>query len=196
MNFNLEEMEKVLYREAKQTFLQIRDDLSDEYIYSLALYTTDNLGYLLPTCSTLEGLERVAKEYKARAHYKDRSLAQLKDLLKWSYADSPYHSIYEDTMNETFEMMFEFDDALSTAYDDEEGGSEEGGDQLLQAAFSTCVKVLRQLDEEGVFGKGEYRKRTVLNIAMGDQSDESRIQFARLLNPPSVAERFAAELVL
>ncbi len=194
MSFNLEDMEKILYEEAKDTFSQIRDDLSDQHIYSMALYTTDGLGYLSPTCSTFEGLEQVAIRYQTNERYKNQSLDQLKTLLKWSYADSPYHLLHEDMMDESFKIMLEFDEALSAAYDDEDEGSEEKGDQLLRIAFSTCVKVLRNLDEEGIFGRGEYRERIVLNIAMGDQSNESRIQFARLLNPPATAERFAAEL--
>jgi len=51
--------------------------------------------------------------------------------------------------------------------------------------------VLKQLDDEGIFGEGEQRKSIVLNILMGDQSDEERMKYAKLLNPSSVYNHFA-----
>ena len=59
--------------------------------------------------------------------------------------------------------------------------------------IDVCIRVLKRLDAEGVFGAGERREGIVLNVLMGDQSDEERLKYAKLLNPASVYARFQEE---
>ncbi len=54
--------------------------------------------------------------------------------------------------------------------------------------------MLGELDREGLFGAGTERERLVLSIWEGDQSNRSRYDFAKALNPPTVAARFGREL--
>jgi Domain of unknown function (DUF4303) len=60
--------------------------------------------------------------------------------------------------------------------------------------FDVAVQSLQQLDREGTFGEGLERAQLVLGIWKGDQSDEERVEFVSLLNPRTVAERFAREI--
>ena len=44
------------------------------------------------------------------------------------------------------------------------------------------------------FGKGESRESLVINIFKGDQGEQELIDYAKLLNPPNVYNRFKEEL--
>jgi hypothetical protein len=66
-------------------------------------------------------------------------------------------------------------------------------DAWIALVYDAAVEGLAGLDREGVFGSDLERSRLVLSI-WGDQSDEERVAFARSLNPPAVAARFAREL--
>ena len=63
-----------------------------------------------------------------------------------------------------------------------------------ELVFDVAVEKLQALDESGIFGSGADRDRLVLGIWMGDQSDEDRIEYVRLLNSGPVHERFEREL--
>jgi len=60
--------------------------------------------------------------------------------------------------------------------------------------FDVAIQSLQQLDREGTFGEGLERAQLVLGIWKGDQSDDERVEFVGLLNPRTVAERFAREI--
>jgi hypothetical protein len=67
-------------------------------------------------------------------------------------------------------------------------------DQAISLVFEVAIQSLQQLDREGTFGEGLERAQLVLGIWKGDQSDNERVEFVRLLNPHPVAERFAREI--
>jgi len=60
--------------------------------------------------------------------------------------------------------------------------------------FETCRQVLRTMDAEADFGTGIDRELLTLNLYLGDQSDEQLIGWAKEVNTPENALRFAAEL--
>ncbi len=45
-----------------------------------------------------------------------------------------------------------------------------------------------------MFGSGAERERLTIGLWMGDQSNESRVEWSRRVNPPVVWERLQAEL--
>jgi len=67
-------------------------------------------------------------------------------------------------------------------------------DEAVSLVFDVAIQSLQELDREGTFGEGLERAQLVLGIWKGDQSDEERVEFVSLLNPRSVAERFAREI--
>lgn len=81
---------------------------------------------------------------------------------------------------------------LSEAFpdvDDEEAFCDFVG--RVEEAF---LGALKQLDKEGRFAAPTERAQLVLNLLMGDQSDEERTRLAAELNPPEVVARFTKEL--
>lgn len=93
----------------------------------------------------------------------------------------------------TFEPLFEAANHLldkSYVTDPEEYNG--GGTTRL--VFLSCLEVLAELDVRGVFGKGKQREAIVLNLNVGDQSDEELLRWAVQINPYEVYARFSAEI--
>ena len=63
------------------------------------------------------------------------------------------------------------------------------------AQFNSAVEnALHRIDTLGVFGTGDARKGVVLNLLMGDQDNQSRIEFAKRVNPPEAVQMLVADL--
>lgn len=60
--------------------------------------------------------------------------------------------------------------------------------------FLSCLATLAELDVKCVFGKGNQRESLVLNLNVGDQSDEELCRWAVQVNPYEVYARYASEL--
>ena len=67
---------------------------------------------------------------------------------------------------------------------------------LEEGVTTTCLNVMKALDQEKFFGQGEARERVVLNIVSENQSEIENISHVYLLNPPSVYERWTIEMEL
>ncbi|MBC6477765.1 MAG: DUF4303 domain-containing protein [Hormoscilla sp. GM7CHS1pb] len=61
--------------------------------------------------------------------------------------------------------------------------------------LQTCIEALGELDRKFIFGKGESRESLVINIFKGDRGEQELIDYAKLLNPPNVYNRFKEELI-
>jgi hypothetical protein len=191
MKFDLNEFEKILYEEGKAIFPKIIEDCEHEGIYSLALYNSgDSWAYLFPTVATKKSLSYVAAEYKKDDYYKDKTIESLEADLKWSPCDSPRHENYESSMSETDKIVELASGHLDNLFDD---GKENECDELHQKIVKTCLKVMNRLESEGVFGKLE-RSSFVLNLLNGDQTDEERLERAKVLNPDSVYQSYKNEI--
>ncbi|MEQ1749873.1 MAG: hypothetical protein ABL974_10650, partial [Prosthecobacter sp.] len=66
----------------------------------------------------------------------------------------------------------------------------------VKQVVTAFLSALRQFDSEGLVGTPAQRSGLVLNLLMGDQSDEDRLQFAALVNPPDVVSSFASDLAV
>jgi len=151
----------------------------------------------------------VAK-YLASKHGKGKDPALLGQSLRWSAADSPLHSVGSELLPQSDKIVQELDfegrwaaddDADEDGDDDEDDGEEDDDfdeaelqDPEVEEVFQVIVQVLRELDQEGLFGTGAERERLVLSVWEGDQSNVSRYDYAKALNPPAVAKRFGAEM--
>jgi hypothetical protein len=166
-------------REAWRTLTQRHPG---ERFYSFGFYTAALAEYLMVTASTEEGLARVTAEYVQRDGG-DPALRRM--ALRWSAGDSPLHDECADLLPSSTALR----DAGPDPYDD----SPEG-DAAVSLVYEVAVEALGALDREGLFGVGADRAALVLGLWSGDQENEERVAFARMLNPPPVAERFAREL--
>ncbi len=191
MYFDEEKFTQTLYKESKAAFLKIIDEQKSDKIYSLALYNSgDDWGYLFPTVATEAGLDFVAGKYKKNKYYQDKSISSLKQELRWSPCDSPVHEEYVSELHITEELLRPISELMFELYEnDKEGDSDEIHNRLV----AICLKVLRQLENDGVFNSID-RNAFTLNLLNGDQTDEERLERAKALNPKGVYKIYEREI--
>ena len=134
------------------------------------------------TASTEEGLAVVTEKYLAD---EGGDPMVTRAYLRWSPCDSPLHQEGVSLLPKS--------ELLRTSGPDPYDDSLEG-QETIALVFDVSVDVLKQLDREKLFGGDGERAELLLGIWMGDQSDEERIQFAQLLNPIPIVQRFVKEL--
>lgn len=169
-----EDLYQALKKATHAVFRRLERDHPGERLYAFGLYTDDLGRYISPTGNTEEALLR-------------RSGGYAKTPLRWSPCDWEYHLEGDREHFEQVQCLF---DEAPDPYDI----SDRQAVAQARQVFEACIRVLRELDSEGLFGRGEDRERIVINLWMGDQSDEGQVRWARRLNPPSVAKRYAVEL--
>ena len=170
-------------------------------LYGFGLYTTDSASYLTATAFSEPGLDAVVAKYLAGKFGQGRDPALLRESLRWSPADSPLHEVGLELLPRSDALVQELDiegrwDEHDEPLDDEDEDDPSDGppDPDVLEVFRIAAQALRDLDEEGLFGRGADRDRLVLCIWEGDQSNEDRYRHAKALNPPSVAQRFGDEM--
>jgi hypothetical protein len=185
---NFDRLQQALYEHGLAAIPRIRSHRPSDFFYSFAFYTGGEFSYAFLTASSEEGLEEVVAEYRQQPHYAQQDPAQLRTSLKWSPCDSPLHAFCEEGAGELDGIMNELSEAFPDV-DDEEAFCDFVG--RVEEAF---LGALKQLDKEGRFAAPTERAQLVLNLLMGDQSDEERTRLAAELNPPEVVARFTKEL--
>ena len=125
--------------------------------YYLALITTGEAHAPFLTAWSHEALAAAAESEEDR------------EMIKWSYADSPIDIYGEDDMS---------DDDWAAEHD------------LRLSAMETA---LRRLDDEGLFGEGERRLGLVVNVEVMPP-DPTNTERARRLNPPAALTRWLEEV--
>ncbi len=185
MTLDLAQLHAVLKDATRQAFADLRRQHPQERFYAFALYTNDVGQYIVPSANTEEGLARHA----ARAARHDGAAVALhRASLRWSPCDWAYH--VDASLIPFFAGVERLLAEGPAPYDLDD----EACEQQVSGVFETCLTVLEELDAEGVFGRGHERAALVINLLMGDQSDEERRERARRLNPPAPYTRFAQEL--
>jgi hypothetical protein len=176
-----EALETTMLAELRSAWSTLKGRHRGERFYAFGLYTTDLADYLMVTASTEEGLSEVTQRYATR---NGGDPASQRAALRWSPADSPLHAEGDGLLAGS--------DRLRRAGPDPYDATP-AADEATALVFDVAIQALKQLDGERLFGQGLEREQLVLGIWKGDQSDEERIEFASLLNPRPVAERFARE---
>jgi Domain of unknown function (DUF4303) len=175
-------LDATLRAELRAAWTTLRGRHPGERFYSFGLYTTELADCLSVTAGTEEGLSEVSQRYGTGT---GGDPAAQRVALRWSPTDSPLHA-------EGRELLVDSDRLCREGPEPSDDTPE--ADEAIALIFDVAIQALRQLDAEGVFGAGVERAQLVLGIWKGDQSDEERIEFASLLNPRPVAERFAREI--
>lgn len=188
-DYNAPRLKTALTRACRSAFGEVRARHQGEYFYCMGLFTCGSFAYLVPTAMTEEGLNRAVREYQANPRYANEPLQSLRFSLRWSPCDSPLHLEGEEHFAEVNALMREVTEALH-GIDIDQGWDEfKGFVSRLQA--SIC-EVLKQLDQEGMFGTGQERERVFVTMLMGDQ-DDSILDIGRGLNPPVTVKQFEKE---
>jgi hypothetical protein len=189
---DLKKLEDELYRHGLASFRRIREAHPNDRFYCFSFYTNGEFSYVAVTASTYEGLEKVAQEYKKKPLYKAMPIADLRLDLKWSPCDSPLHGAAEDVLTDLDSSMQGVAAEFDRRFDLEDGGK---SSNEFEAQVRRCVaNALKRIDAEGAFGRDNERKNVVVNLLMGDQSDEDRIRFATQVNPPESLEMLKHDL--
>jgi hypothetical protein len=189
---DLNKLEDELYRHGLAGFRRIREARPNERFYCFAFYTNGEYNYVALTASTAEGLDQVAQSYKQDPSYQAMTIDDLRVRLKWSPCDSPLHGAAENDLTELDPLI----QSVQTELDQRFALSDDGKsyDEFV-AQLRTCfANALKRMDADGVFGRGDERKSVVANLLMGDQSDEDRISFAELVNPPEAVRMLKEDL--
>ena len=177
-----DELRAVMLAELQGAWTALRQAHPGERFYSFGVYTAPCAEYLMVTASTEEGLAAATERYHAQDG-RDRTLRRVS--LRWSPCDSPLHEEGQELLTRS--------DAIRQSGPDPYDDTEEG-EAAVALAFEVMVEALQALDRANSFGAGEERQRIVLGVWMGDQSDEERVEYVRLLNPAAVADSFEREI--
>ena len=129
----------------------------------------------MPCVLTEESLTSVAQKYVANGHHD--TLEEARESLRYSVADSPFCSELNKFTTTVDGILKPFAKSLD----------EEKGYKLLAQA---AMVALAALDEKGLFGVGERRKKLLLVIITeGTECDWSDAS-AKKLNPPAIYKKF------
>ena len=214
-DFDTSPLQSTLRAELRTAWQTIRDAHAADGLYGFGVYTTPSAEYLMVTAFSEKGLDEVVAHYVAdfgeggrAADARRAMLAQggtpddpalWRRTLRWSPCDSPLHEAGSSLLPKSDQLLQELDLEGRWADDDEMDDDEfeeacEAPDPALDEVFRVIVQALQGLDREGLFGSGAERERFVLSVWQGDQSNRSRYDFAKLLNPPEVTQRFGREM--
>ena len=214
-DFDTSPLQSTLRAELRTAWQALRDAHAADGLYGFGVYTTDSASYLMVTAFSEKGLDEVVANYVAdfgeggRAVDARRAMlaqggtlddpALWRRALRWSPCDSPLHDVGSRLLPESDKVLQELDLEGRWADDAEMDDDEfeeacEAPDPALDEVFRVIVQELQGLDREGLFGTGAEREGFVLSVWQGDQSDQSRYDFAKALNPPEVTQRFGREM--
>jgi hypothetical protein len=158
---------------ARAAFRQARELHPDASFYCFALYTDASAAYILPTCGSEEGLRQDADAGQA-------------ERLRWNPPDWPCHLLGEEHFQDVLELLDSRGDPWQRDDDDV--------DAEVAARFDACFRALALLDAARFFGQGAERDQVIVTVLQGDQSDRSRLNNARRLNPPPAVARLERDL--
>jgi hypothetical protein len=185
---DLKKLEDELHRHGLAGFRRLRDAHPKDDFYCFAFYTNGEMNYVGVTASTYQGLDKVAQEYKKKPRYMAMTMEDLRLDLKWSPCDSPLHGNAENDLTALDSSMQAVAADLYRRFDLK---SFKEFETQVRDCFANALK---KIDGEGIFGRGEERKKVVANLLMGDQSDEDRIGFAARVNPSESVKMLKQDL--
>lgn len=177
---------------ARKVIGAFRQEVSNESLYAFAFYTSGEATYVVPSLNTEEGLSRKSATYIESGNWGD-GVSRMRQELRWNPCDWDFHGWKEDEFETVSKRLGDYWWIVtSTPEGVERYGKYEGGQP--EEVYLACLEALSELDAEGLFGEGEDRERITIGLWMGDQSDEERLRWARMVNPPAVWKRLEYEM--
>ncbi len=177
---------------------------AQDRLYGFGVYTTDSASYLMVTAFSEAGLAQCVSDYAGSKRGKGKDPELQRVSLRWSPCDSPLHEEGSGLLPESDRIVQELDvegggadedDGDFDGEDDEDDYfDDEEQDPAVGEVLRIAVQALQEMDRDGLFGTGADRERLVLCVWKGDQSNIERHEFAKALNPPTVAKRFGEEM--
>lgn len=184
---SLSKLEELIYSAAKESFSKTIELHKNEKFYCFALYTSDELSYIAPTSFTEIGLKKAVQKYQTLHSFSECNEEQLSKQLRWNPCDSLLHLEFEEEFDKANEMLNEFGEEIDELFNQNRTDEFEKLSSRIKNVF---FNVILRLDKESFFERANKREKLVLNLLMGDQSDEDILSNAEKLNPKIVYENF------
>jgi hypothetical protein len=159
----------------RTAFTRVRQEHAGERFYTFGLFIDGEALYIQPTACTEEALLLSSHGYA-------------KTPIRWNPSGLDSNPYLGDPFEEVCEILsdgFDPDDDQITISEFE---------QRFDAVLGVCVRVLKGLDGENIFGSGIERQSILLNVFTANDSDEDRVEQAKRLNPLPLVKRYAFEL--
>lgn len=176
MGLEIDERLVEIIQEATESALDKLFREYDERFYYCSLITTGEGLCPIISAWSIEALERVANE--------SDDVEQAKYFLKWSYGESPYFAYGEEFFDDVNRVFLERMRRLTT---------EEEWDEEIQLRINSMERVMYNLDMQGMFGKGEERKKIVINAEFMPP-DYTNTERALRLNPKEALNEWLEEI--
>ncbi|MDR1911454.1 MAG: DUF4303 domain-containing protein [Helicobacteraceae bacterium] len=158
-----------IYSAARKAFLDLFKN-KESYYYCVLLTTGD----ACPPYISAWSQEALFKEGKKRSSQKS-SIKEQMNLLKYSFADSPYCLYgYDEYFNTVAKM---FNDRPTMDFNDEEEWNKE-----FDFRYSAMVIAMKKLDDEGLFSLNQPRSNVLVNVEVIDESEAMLAESAKLFN--------------
>jgi len=180
-----------LKRTVRLLLEQLRHEHPDDRVYAI-LFEVDVSGtYTIRIAGSEESLNRLAEKYIAKG-YRVRSgdlLGSLRAFLRWDAPGDDRDGWYWGNQDEDIPLTRMIEQAVKAElireYDE---------DQPLR---KLCLEALRELDNEGVFGRGQDRERLVIGVTCCEVGfgEEEDMEELATLNPAPTITRLRQELM-
>ena len=187
MNQEFDLLQVVIQDTARMVFKNLLETHQGEQFYVFALYTDDSLASMYAAANSEEGYQRQLDENKKvwGALGTELGTADLQ-ILRWAIVEWAYDFVgkehfqgVDNMLSQVSQNKFEISDEL----------------QIRKAQIlNIMIVALRNLDQEGLFGIGENRRKVTIFASTSDsnQGFEAENNSARALNPASVVQSFIA----
>lgn len=193
----------MLVEAARAAFRRLQTELPEEAFYVYALHASADFSQLCIYADTEEQLSRLTsiqlRKYAA-TWYQGLDLEELRRALRYgpnAYLCPGLVAGYFDEVNaiaaQRAQILFDAQKLLAAETSEEEAAERIAPHQ--RALVGVCLHVLKQLEAEGVFGRGAARHNVLVSFLAGEVYHEAYLQYGLDLNPPTVLERFIGEMV-
>ncbi|WP_341300845.1 DUF4303 domain-containing protein [Lysinibacillus sp. FSL H8-0500] len=167
----IEELANKIAYAARKSFLELFKN--GERFYYCTFFTTGE-GHA-PSISAWSW-EALTREANKQAIHSDRPAPEMADLIKWSYADSPYYCFGEENFADVYESFAKR--PFIWTLENEEWHKE------LMLRLQAMEIALKMLDEEGLFSLNQPRDAICITVEIMPP-EEINSQIALRLNNPS-----------
>lgn len=184
------EVRRLIAAGAKKTYAELRAESPNEHFYAFALYDSDDATGPQVSANSEEKFQELLvqarHQYESRG-YNSRPFGPREEAsYRWGTAEWWYEACSDAR---DFRPAYELLEKLAAAT------AESDYPAFKAQASAAMVGALRDLDREGVFGRGPEREEVTLFASISDSRDAEWLEreSARLANPPAVFARFESE---
>ena len=200
----LAELEETIAQEVESAFTTIIANNINLTLYSLGLYY-HGWGYILPTFSSEEGLQQVAKNY---AEGVKENIELEKKSLRWSPCDSPHHGEEElesmmpktESLLKELSSIIDFSDPRhqqyqwSQAYQNDENLYRNFISELYHKFEGLVVSALNKIWENKHLNDFFVINDCALTLNASDISHEDFLEHAKKLNNEKVIQKLIEDI--